>query len=45
MVNVITDLLILTTALWGQYWRTRAKRFEEVIQYMVEEEIGNSDRS
>lgn len=42
MVNwvfLLTDLLILLTAVWGQYWRDRAKRLEDVITFMVEEEV------
>lgn len=41
VVNIVSDVLILSTALWGQYWRSRAKRLEDAIQFMVEEEEGS----
>lgn len=42
-VFLATDLLILLVAVWGQYWRDRAKRLQDVIQFMVEEEIDKND--
>lgn len=36
---VFTDILILATALWGQYWRDKAHRLADAIEFMVAEEI------
>lgn len=41
VVDIVSDVLILSTALWGQYWRSRAKRLEDTIQFIIEEEEGN----
>lgn len=38
-VGIVSDILILATALWGQYWRDRAVRLQDAIQFMVEDEI------
>lgn len=39
MSLILSDLLILGTALWGQYWKSKADRLTDVIEFMVAEEI------
>lgn len=36
---ILSDGLILGTALWGQFWRMSAIRSREVIEFMVAEEV------
>lgn len=46
MVNGVflaTDVMILVTAMWGQYWRDRAKRLQDVIEIMVQDEIDGKE--
>ncbi len=42
-VFLLTDAMILVVAMWGQYWRDRAKRLQDVIEFMVQDEIGRED--
>lgn len=48
MVNsvfLLTDAMILVVAVWGQYWRDRAKRLQDVIEFMVQDEIDGKEDS
>ena len=40
---LLSDALIMGTALWGQKWKARAERLQDAIQFMVEEEIDESE--
>lgn len=35
---ILSDGLIMATALWGQYWRDKAHRLQDAIEYMLEEQ-------
>lgn len=36
---ILSDVLILATALWGQYWRDKAHHLADAIEFMVAEEM------
>lgn len=38
----ITSLILVAVAMWGQYWYDRARRLQDAIAYMIEEEIDDN---
>jgi hypothetical protein len=40
-VTILLVIILVGVAMWGQYWYDRAKRLQDAIAFMVDEEVND----